>query len=68
MSKCGKEMLREKAHLEDKEFVYAERPNCSVLDCNDLAKVGIEIPQDWECACDDFLNEMKKIENNKTFK
>ena len=51
-----------------KTLYIAPRPKFSVLDNSKLLNIGIRLPQDWMQATDEFINEIKTIEKNKTLK
>lgn len=58
----------EKAASEGKTLYIANRPKFSVLDKSKLSSIGIELPQDWKRATDEFISELKTLEDNKVFK
>lgn len=48
----------EKAKEEGKNLYVAYRPRNSILDKSKLTEAGIELPQDWKSATDEFLFEL----------
>ena len=55
----------ENAKVQNKELYIAYRPKFSILDKSKLLSAGIMIPQDWKSATDEFIFELKQLENQK---
>ena len=53
------------AEKENRKLYIAYRPKDSVLDKSKLESVGIELPRYWKDAVDEYIFELRQLENQK---